>query len=403
MTKSIDGSIYEPKIDDDMCIHCSNCFKVCPGHSLNFKEYNQILFNKLPSNILMGNFINCYIGYSTDENIRYNSTSGGIATQILIHLIDNDLIDGALVTRMNKNKPLEPEPFIAKTKEEIVSSAVSKYCPVPLNKSIKELMGKPGKFAVVGLPCHIHGIRKLEKLNEDIRKKIILHIGLLCSHGVNFNGTQFILKKNNIKENDVEEISYRGHGWPGRMTIKMKNGVNRVIPFNRNWNAYWSIFMPYFFTPERCMMCTDLMAELADISLGDAWLPEFMNDKVGLSLIISRSDTSKNILKKMINDKLIKLKRIHPDDVVRSQLFNMKFKKYDLANRLFLYKSHKRKIPLYNPHPNVLNNFIVQLRNMFILFNVYLSSKKNFTKYFIKMPIPLFRLYSGIIKILYEL
>ena len=44
-------------------------------------------------------------------------------------------------------------------------------------------------------------------------------------------------------------------------------------------------------------MCTDAVCELADISFGDAWLPELSNDKIGTSLVISRSETGEEVLR----------------------------------------------------------------------------------------------------------
>ena len=50
---------------------------------------------------------------------------------------------------------------------EPVSATKSKYCPVPANVRIKKILRRNGKFAVVGLPCHIHGVRKAEMLNKN--------------------------------------------------------------------------------------------------------------------------------------------------------------------------------------------------------------------------------------------
>jgi len=53
----------------------------------------------------------------------------GVVTQLLIFLLEKGIIDGALVVRMREDQPLEPEPFIARTKEEIISTSKFKYCP----------------------------------------------------------------------------------------------------------------------------------------------------------------------------------------------------------------------------------------------------------------------------------
>ena len=149
-------------------------------------------------------YSNCYLGYSVDDDIRYDSSSGGVITSLLIYALEKGIIDGALVTRMNKDNPFEPEPFIAKNKEEIIEAAKSKYCPVPLNKLINEILKSENlKIAVVGLPCHIHGIRKAEMLNESLRNRIVLHLGIFCSHTDTFWQTYSLINKLGIKENDV--------------------------------------------------------------------------------------------------------------------------------------------------------------------------------------------------------
>ena len=53
-----------------------------------------------------------------------------------------------------------------------------------------------------------------------------------------------------------------------------------------------------YFTPDGCNVCSDHLAELADISFGDAWLPEFEVDKLGTSIAISRTKLGEEFLAK---------------------------------------------------------------------------------------------------------
>lgn len=133
--------------------------------------------------------------------IRYNSSSGGLITQLLIFALEECIIDGAQVTRMKNDNPLEPEPFIARTKEDIIGASTSKYCPVPANIALKEIIDskKGEKFAVVGLPCHMHAIRKAEQINKKLSEKTVLHVGIFCGHSSNFLGTKLWLDKFRIK------------------------------------------------------------------------------------------------------------------------------------------------------------------------------------------------------------
>jgi len=153
------NGFYIPKIDKEKCIGCGKCLKVCPANGINFDEFNKRLFNKSSKDAILGNFINSYTGYSMDYKIRKESSSGGLVTELLIFALEKGIIDAVIVTRMSASKPLEPEVFIARSKKEIISASRSKYCPVPLNLILKKVMDSTEKFAIVGLPCHIHGIR----------------------------------------------------------------------------------------------------------------------------------------------------------------------------------------------------------------------------------------------------
>jgi len=284
--------IYISELDEDGCNNCGICYKVCPGHEVDFKGLNLEIFGKEPEDILIGNYLNCYTGHSTDYNIRYNSSSGGLVTALLIFALEEGIIDGALVTRMKRDNPIEPEPFIARTVEEIIEASKSKYCPVPANIALKEILdSKEGeKFAVVGLPCHIHGVRKAEQINKKLKEKIVLHLGIFCNHVPNFWGTKLLLQRLKVREDEVIKLGYRGEGYPGSMKISKKSGELLLLP------DYWSFVGTYFFYPARCLMCSDGICELADISFGDAWLPELSDDKIGKSIIVSKSEIGDKIL-----------------------------------------------------------------------------------------------------------
>ena len=346
LTINENKGIHIPKLDEERCNNCGICYKVCPGHEVDFKGLNLAMFGKEPEDVLIGNYLNCYIGHATDYDIQYNSASGGLITQLLIFALEEGIIDGALVTRMKKDKPLEPEPFIARTKEEIIEASKSKYCPVPANIALKEILdSKEGeRFAVVGLPCHIHGIRKAEMFNKKLKEKIVLHFGIFCSNNRNFLGTEFILQRIGIRKEDVIKLDYRGEGWPGGMSITLKNGNKKFIKLGE----YYRPFGLHFFTHLRCTLCIDGTCELADISFGDAWLPELADNKIGVSIIISRSKIGNEILQSAISKKKIELNETSSDKVVQSQ-FGVILKKKAFRAHIFSFKMlGKEKVPIYN-------------------------------------------------------
>lgn len=359
---------YIPNIDPQKCTECGFCYKVCPrGESNQYENLNKFVFGTFPNDFLLGNHVCCYIGHSTNETLRYNSSSGGMVTQLLISVLEEGIIDGVLVTTMKKNKPLEPEPFIARTKEEIISAMGSKYCPVPANLALKEIIKNEGKFAVVGLPCHIQGIRNAEKINSKLRNKIVLHFGILCSGMKSFLGTEYILEKTKINKNDVESIKFRGEGWPGSMEIIENEKVHRITLLSP---LYYGGVYPFFVNP-LCLLCSDFVAELSDISFGDAW--NLAKDDIGSSLLICRTLTGENILKKNILDGKIKLEKVEREDVVNSTpLIRLKKELFQNgggnSNR---YKISSVVGSWFSTHPyKILRKFFCSSLYLFILIRI---------------------------------
>ena len=342
---TIDGKkgIYIPKINKEKCNNCGICYDVCPGHSVNFKELNMEIFGKKPDDVLLGNYLNCYTGHATDYDIRYNSASGGLVTQLLIFALEGGIIDGVLVTRMSKENPLEPEPFIARTNEEIIEASKSKYCPVPVNIALKKILEskEDEKFAVVGLPCHIHGIRKVELINQKLKDIIVLHVGIFCAQTIDFLGNNFLLQNLEFKRNDIKNITYRGGGWPGGMTIELKDGSKMFIPMSEYYYKFTS------FVPARCSLCSDHACEFADVSCGDAWLPKFANDTIGTSIVISRSEMAEGILQSAASKGVIELTPVSSNKVAQSQGM-FRTKKSELKVHILLYKLLRKNVPVYD-------------------------------------------------------
>lgn len=394
------NGLYLPKIEEEKCNKCKLCVKSCPGHLVNFDELNSRIFGKQPEDRRLGNYLKCYVGHSNDDEIRHDSSSGGIAPQVLIFALEKGLINGALVVRMAKNNPLETESFIARTRKEIISASKSKYCPAAANETIRQILKEKGRFAVVGLPCHIHGIQKAGKNLKELREKVVLHVGLMCSHTVNFFGTELLLKKLGMMQKQIEHIEYRGRGWPGSMLIRSKTHSKALIPCARKWNAYWPVFSSFFFTPKRCLMCPDETNELADISLGDAWLPELRNQTNGESIAVTRTKQGEEILNLAHLAGLISLQPIESERVKQSQAIPLKLKKDDLETRLAIMESAGMKTPIFYPKPNSSRLISSYLRNFFALFNAENSANRLWEPLLVGTPFPIFRLYYGIYKFL---
>jgi len=253
---------------------------------------------------------------------------------------------------MDETHPLRPRPFIARTVKEIIEASKSKYCPVPVNCMLSEILRAKGdeKFAVIGLPCHIQGIKKAEKINKSL-KRVVLHIGLFCNHAPTFLATEFLLRQIGVDKEDVSKLDYRGKGWPGGMSVTLKDGSEIFVPHFSP--LYWGVAFNLFFFPTRCILCGDKLCELADISCGDAWLPELANDMLGASLIITRSKMGEEILHNALEAGVVEVKKVSIDAVSHSQSIYAVKKRANA--RMHLFSLFGKKVPSLNqelPEPN---------------------------------------------------
>lgn len=340
MLKDAATSRFVPRIVESNCTNCSLCLDVCPGLSFDIIEQSKGLKGEnVLVNDQIGRYLNCYIGCSNDRSIRFQCSTGGIVTSLLSFIIKERLVDQVVVTKMNKSNPLEPEIVILSKEVDVLSSSGSKYITAPVNIALREILTKPGRYAVVGLPCHIAGLRKAEHANPVLRERIKLHIGLFCGGCMSPQGTEFILEKLGVSKDDVAEVSYRGNGWPGSMNIRTHSGKQYVLPYPDYMKALGFIFTPY-----RCNLCYDGANELADISVGDAWL-SWVQDKIGSSIVIVRTPDGLEVIRQAIGKNIITLLPIKSEEVVRSQSKMLYSKKVSIHARCSIAKLTGRSIP----------------------------------------------------------
>jgi coenzyme F420 hydrogenase subunit beta len=293
---------FLPVVNLQICTQCAMCVSVCPGLSVDIEGLSQEFLDGTKYDNLLGNYEQIYLGYAADQSIRKNASSGGLVSALLIHALNEKMIDGALVLGMSSEHPLETVPFIARTPEEILSACGSKYCPSAINLGLQEIIKNPGRFAVVGLPCYLHSVRKMELLKPSLRQKIVLHLGLFCANNNTVWGTRYFLDQNHIKADEVREISYRWGGWPGKIRVVLKDGSEKIIARGTSETSFvrralFSSAFHYDFSLRRCLLCPDQASELSDVSFADPWLKELRKtEQTGQSMVVVRNQVGSQLI-----------------------------------------------------------------------------------------------------------
>jgi coenzyme F420-reducing hydrogenase beta subunit len=275
--------------------------------SLNYKNPEKYI----------GPYHNCYIGYSSDENIRNGAASGGIVSSILIYLLKEGEIDGALVSKqVMADDEISYKTFIARTKEEILNCRTSIYMNFPLEKHFKEVINFNGRVAIVALPCQLKALKKIEKKYPQLKEKIILRISLFCSGQTSKKLIEKILEKNNINLSDVKRIYFRKGLWKGNTYIEMRDGNEKIISYLYYLCTYRNL---YFYSLSRCYSCQDQFGYFGDISCGDIWLDEYKGKKIKYNAVIVRKKKASDMIKNMVNDNVLRLELIDASKILQSQ------------------------------------------------------------------------------------
>lgn len=337
-----------PIVDNQVCVSCGLCFDICPGKGVELKQLSEKLFSEQDAveyNRYCGYYLNTYVAHSNNENIRFHSASGGVVTQFLIYLLKTKTIDGALVVRYKEDNPLQPEPFIATTEDEILSSRGSKYLVLSFDKVIGDLERFEGKVAVVGLPCQIQGIRKLASSKKQIREKIIGYFAIYCSLTKTNHSMDYYLWRYGINRDNIGRFSFRDDGCLGYMKVEDKSGnVIKKIKYEKYWHGTHN-----FFVNKRCSLCIDHFGELADISFGDIHCEPYLPDTVGISSIITRNKAWDNLIKECSCQNEIFLQNVPVEDVIKSQPYSKIRKKGEgVKCAMMLRTFFKKANPIYD-------------------------------------------------------
>ncbi len=274
--------LYEEVIDGGLCTGCAGCVIVCPHDVIGYDDTNGRykpfhLEDELGPNILLTR--------ASDEFIHDTGQDGGFVSAMLIWLLDNDYIDGALTSYLEGEKgDWKAIPGIATTKEEVLKGAGSRYTysanPMAVFEARKRELSR---LALVGMGCQtssppVMWHRKVGKSS----KPFLFTIGLLCSKS--FDDAIF------------EELFETKYGLRKQDMVKMN--IKGVFQIWMRDGSYHEINLKecHAWTREGCNTCPDFAAEHADISTGG--IGKFAD----WTLTVVRTDLGREVMSRMIAD-----------------------------------------------------------------------------------------------------
>lgn len=262
------------------------CYEICPRTKVDLDGLNKEVFGKDRDDFLLGTLQALYMAQSARPGIQKKAQYGGVVTGLLAFALEKRLIDGAILVGYSDSYSLLPEPVLARTKEEILLCAGSKYTAAPSLKILNSSLDRCRKLAFVGRPCQVESLRKRIKVEPQIGEKISLIIGLFCMWALDYKKLSAHLAAK----------------------IDLSQAKKFDIPYNRFlvYTDHKKMELPFEpikgFRRATCDLCYDFTSELSDLSMGST---EWKDD---WNTLIVRSDRGVKIIDNAAKAKALRLK-----------------------------------------------------------------------------------------------
>lgn len=382
----------EPVVGGGYCIGCGACAAVDPSIRIGFNKHRQFQAT-LPSEVAgdgsaaasvcpfasgnpnetdlgkelygatadfdpkIGHHLATYAGWVEESDFRSAGSSGGMGSWVLCELLGRGLVDRvALVEASEPNAAGDPlfRYTVVSTPDEVRKNAKSRYHPIELSGIVRMMLDHDERYAVVGIPCFLKALRLLCRQQPVLRKRVAFTVGLVCGHLKSAAFGELLAWQVGIKPQELRAIDFRRkipgerssqYGITARGLVdgreETRFGANRDL-FGSNWGLG-------FFKYKACEFCDDVMAELADITIGDAWLPEYEDDDRGTNVIVVRQPELLKMCREAADSGRIHLDPLSTDRVVASQAGGFRHRRDGLAYRLHLTQA----VGLWHPPKRV--------------------------------------------------
>jgi coenzyme F420 hydrogenase subunit beta len=333
-----------PRVDPELCVMCPLCLAVCPGETVDFDRYFEEYIGTTEYAKYTGYIERTYLGWSTDDRRRHGAASGGVLFELARFALESGRLDYLIFAKPRSDNPFRSETILTNRPEDLEGASGSIYYPVPLGENIDRLLHenvpRSAKLGLIGLPCHVHAAHKTFDTGRFRKYRWELLFGVFCGGTWSYKAIDQYLETKQLKRDDVSRFAFRGGGWPGKISLTTKDG--RTIEEERHKPAITdrinkgSIFSANsFYTPHRCLTCSDGLADLADISFGDPWLKSQKGERDGKTLIVTRNEKALRLLMAAEAAGVVKLARLDNELAVVSQKSMLTFKQnYRVFSRI---------------------------------------------------------------------
>ncbi len=284
---------YVPKLTGD-CVACGLCYAFCPR---TFSLDDELL----------GRVRDVYQVRSMLENVRRQN--GGAATSFLRYLLQEKLIDAAIVAIPGNNK-WRPVSSIITSPDDLQGGTF--YSHIPMTTSLMEAISKGHKrIAIVGTSCNIDALEKIQSRPAGVLARSkdleVLRLGLFCMDSFNYSKLVDFLRENSIEIDSVKRFEIS----KGKLRAETDAG-----------SFEWPIADLEHLMNKSCHYCYDLTSMNADVSFGN------IGSEDDWTTVIVRTKRGADLFNRMLESKTVEYEKLEQKAVfVIEKIARMKMKR----------------------------------------------------------------------------
>lgn len=254
---AVDGVEF-PNYEEE-CTDCGACVRVCPRFVYEPKSG-------------MGDYIEFIAGRSK----RFKGQDGAMATELIVSAMEMGMIDRGLF--VGRDEQWVTEIFHVRDPEqlEVLPLGGTKYTFASVLPELKKAARFTKKgIGIVGTPCMVSGVRKLQQEFPFFRERIKLVVGLFCTENFHYGDISKFLQEKGVDfdkliKTDITKGKFIATMTDGEVKFKVKE-VEEIVASG-------------------CNVCTDFTALKSDASVGS------VGSAAGFSTMIVREENAKEII-----------------------------------------------------------------------------------------------------------
>jgi coenzyme F420 hydrogenase subunit beta len=253
-----------------MCTGCSLCWDFCPRGGLRYERQWKITGGE--DNVSGAGDPITEFSARVEEDWRAGSQDGGVVTSVLIHLLEEGEIDGALIATESEEEEWKAESFLATTPAELIENTGTIYNQtmalgnLDLDQWEHKLPDKDPEdlsLALVGTPCEIEGIRAVQDFEWEYGSQeagvraVDYTIALMCTKNFNYHrliGEQ-LEEKRDISPDEIGKLDVLD----GKMMVYDHDGEMTLEEDVENFHDA---------ALKGCDECADFTGFCADLTVG---------------------------------------------------------------------------------------------------------------------------------------